>query len=122
MLKKISLVLITAFFGLGGINHFLNPAFYLNLMPPYFPMPELLNYASGAVEILVAILFWIPAYRKIASYTTIAMLISFFTVHIYHLQIGGVLPDGTVFLSMWGLWFRIAMQFVFILWAWWHRK
>lgn len=122
MLKKISLVLLTAFFGYGGVNHFLNPDFYLNMMPPYFPEPAFLNYASGAAEIVVAILFWLPAYRKIASYTTIAMLISFLTVHIYHIQVGGVLPNVAEAIPIWGLWLRIVMQFVFMLWAWWHRK
>ncbi len=121
MLKKISLVVMCLFYGYAGLNHFLSPSFYLGMMPPYFPFPEFLNYLSGGVEIIVAILFFFPAYRKIASYTTIAMLISFFTVHIYHIQVGGVM-EGMPPIPIWGLWFRIVMQFVLIAWAWWHRK
>ncbi|MCU0393020.1 MAG: hypothetical protein MUE81_18070 [Thermoflexibacter sp.] len=121
MLKKISLVLIVFFYGYAGINHFISPDIYLKMMPPFFPVPEALNYISGGAEVLLAILFCFPAYRKIASYTTIAMLISFFSVHFYHIYLGG-LPEGLPAIPYWVLWFRIFMQFVLIAWAWWHRE
>jgi uncharacterized membrane protein len=73
------------------------------------------------LEIIVAVLFCFPAYRKMASYTTIVMLISFFVVHIHHLQVGGVMA-GMPAIPIWGLWLRIGIQFGFIAWAWWHRK
>jgi hypothetical protein len=35
--KRISLLLLAAFFILAGLNHFLNKKFYVSMMPPYLP-------------------------------------------------------------------------------------
>lgn len=119
-LKEASLAVMTLFYLLGGINHLLNPGQYLAMMPPWLPAPEVLNYLSGLVEIAVAILFWLPAYRRIAAYVTIAMLTAFLSVHIYHIQIGGL--PGINGVPAWGLWLRLIFQSAFMVWAWWHRE
>jgi uncharacterized membrane protein len=50
-LKDILRYLLAAFFGLAGFNHFINPAFYLKIMPPYLPWHLPLVYLSGFLEI-----------------------------------------------------------------------
>ncbi len=111
---------MTAFYAFAGINHFRSPEMYVTMMPPYLPAPEILHLVAGGVEILVAIMFWVTALRKWASYLTIALLVAFLSVHIYHLQIGGL--PGQPDLPPWGLWVRLGLQGVLIMWAWWHRK
>ena len=44
------------FFVLAGANHFLSPAFYLSIMPPYLPWHLALVYISGVAEIGLGLL------------------------------------------------------------------
>ena len=44
--------LMGLFYLTAGINHFWNPGFYLNIMPPYLPWHEALVYLSGMIEIV----------------------------------------------------------------------
>ncbi len=39
-------------FILAGLNHFLNPRFYLRIMPPWLPAHDAMNKASGLAEIV----------------------------------------------------------------------
>jgi uncharacterized membrane protein len=119
-LKTFSLLIMTAFYAVGGINHFVNPQVYPPMMPPYLPMPEVLHLVAGGVEIAVAIMFWIAPLRRWAAYVTIALLAAFLTVHVYHLQLGAF--PGNPDIPTWGLWVRLVFQGLFMAWAWWHRK
>jgi uncharacterized membrane protein len=119
-LKQVSLALMSLFYFGAGLNHFLNPATYVSIMPPYIPMPELMQAVAGGVEILVAIAFWIPRTRFLSALVTIAMLAAFMTVHVYHLQLGQLPGVPDVPLAV--LWARVPLQFAFAAWAWWHRR
>ena len=57
-MKKYSfnLLAMALFYVVAGLNHFVNPAFYLPLIPPYFPYHTLINVSSGVIEILLGIL------------------------------------------------------------------
>jgi uncharacterized membrane protein len=119
-LKTLSLVFLIAFLAVAGLAHFVRPAVYPPLMPPYLPRPEWLHLLAGALELVAAGLFGLPRTRRWAAYLTLGLLASFFTVHIYHLQLGyfpGPLPA-----PLWLLWARLPIQGVFMAWAWWHRK
>ncbi len=113
-LQQISLYLMAAFYAGGGINHFLNPRFYLSITPKFFPMPNLLNQASGMVEIVLAAGLLFASTRQVSAYLIIAMLIVFFAVHIPHLFQPPKMAQG----KEWFLYVRIILQFVLIYWAW----
>ena len=59
--KRVFRYLLCAFMTLAGANHFINPALYVALIPPFLPAPELLNYASGVAEIVLAWACWCRA-------------------------------------------------------------
>ncbi len=106
---------LMSFFYIGaGLNHFIDPGFYLPMMPPYIPAHRLMILVSGVVEVACGIFLIPKRTRSLAAWTIIAMLISFFSVHIYMLQFRGSLfvdvPEAI-------LWARIPLQFVFIYWA-----
>ena len=117
-LKTISLVVLTLFLAAAGAYHFVNPRLYVTMMPPYFPAKALLNYAAGGAELAVAVLFWVPATRPLAAWLTVALLVSFLPVHLFHLQHG--VPRAP-HVPGWLLWARLPLQFVLMAWAWWHR-
>src|SRR4051812_10806863 len=82
-MKKFLFWLMPAVYIVAGIYHFINPAFYLNLMPAWLPQHELANTTGGIAEILLGIGL-IPAQtRKVSAWMIIAMLtVFFFVIHI----------------------------------------
>ena len=98
----------------AGIYHFINPAFYLHLMPDWLPQHELSNYAGGVVEIILGVGLIPEKTRKISAWMIIAMLtVFFFVIHI---------PMVVQFYGKNTLWFwisilRLPLQVYLIWWA-----
>ncbi len=113
-IQQISLYVMAAFYAGAGINHFINPRFYLSIMPKFFPAQNALNKVSGVVEIILAFGLLFASTRQISAYLIIAMLILFFAVHIPHLFQPPKMVEG----KEWFLYVRVLLQFVLIYWAW----
>jgi len=113
-IQQISLYIMASFYAGGGINHFVNPKFYLGITPKFFPIPNVLNYVSGVAEIVLAIGLLFASTRQISAYLIIAMLILFFAVHISHLFQPPKMAQG----KEWFLYVRLVLQFALIYWAW----
>ncbi|HEY5823127.1 MAG TPA: DoxX family protein [Cyclobacteriaceae bacterium] len=118
-MKKLFLYIMAGFYAIAGINHFINPSFYLSIMPEWIPWHEFLVYLSGAVEIALGLLLIPLQTRKIASILIIAMLVVFFfLIHI---------PMAITFWQesnplLWVALVRLPIQFVLIAWAWMYAK
>ena len=85
-MRRVKLILkwlLAIAFVLAGINHFLNPAFYLRMMPPVLPAPLILIYLSGVFEIALGILLLIPRFTRFAARGLIVLLIAVFPANIY---------------------------------------
>jgi uncharacterized membrane protein len=119
--KRILLGLMALFYVGGGINHFLDPGFYMPMMPPYLPWHGPLVFLSGVAEVVLGIAVLIPATRRVAAWGIIALLIAIFPANL-HIAFNnvplGVAPEG---LGIWN-WVRLPFQAVFILWAYWYTK
>ena len=110
---------MAAFYAFAGVNHFIDPQFYLDLIPPYLPFPEFINIFSGLIEIIFAIMLLFDRYRKLASQLIIAMLIAFIPSHVYFIQIGFCI-DGGLCTEEWIGWVRlVVIHPVLIYWAYW---
>lgn len=103
---------------LAGINHFLNPPFYLRMIPPVLPAPLFLNYLSGVFEILFGIMLMIPRFSLLAAWLIIALLIAVFPANIYMAMNPQLFPD----ISQTALYIRLPLQIVLIAWAFWFTK
>jgi uncharacterized membrane protein len=110
---------LAAFMVFGGINHFLNPDFYLHMMPGYMPFHPELVALSGVAEIGLGALTFFNRTKRIAGLLIVAMLIVFFTVHIDMLVHAG---DKYADLPLILLWGRIPLQFVLIWWTLWSTS
>ena len=117
-LKIISKVVLGLLYILAGLNHFLNPAMYVEIMPPFLPWPLGLVYTSGIFEILLGALVLIPRFTKLAAWSIILMLIAFIPVHLYMAFNASAFADIPAVL----LWLRLPMQAVLIAWAYWHTR
>ena len=112
-LKIILQYLLSVFFVAAGLNHFINPAFYLKSMPPYLPWLHFLNYLSGFFEIVLGVLLLAPAFTRVAAWGLIALLIAVFPANIHMALNPQLYPD----ISPTVLWLRLPQQGVFIAWA-----
>ena len=101
---------------LAGIYHFVNPKFYLKIIPPYIPWHKAVNYLSGATEIILGVLLFYPPYPTFAAWGIMGLLIAIFPANIYHLT--SAKPGKGILI--WVLWLRIPLQGLFIWWAWWY--
>ena len=119
--KKISLILLIALYLVAGTNHFVHPASYLKLIPPYLPFPQILNLLAGFFELLFGLMIIFKPTRKYAVYGIILMLLAFIPAHIYMIQLAPFML-GKLMVTKTVAWIRLPLQAVLILWAYWHRK
>ena len=103
-------------FVVAGANHFRDPAFYLSIIPPALPRPDLLNWISGAAEIAGGVGLFVPSLRRLAAWCLIVLLIAVFPANIYA-ALRGSIPGLDV--SPTALWLRLPFQIVFVAWVWW---
>jgi uncharacterized membrane protein len=104
---------LALFFVLAGLNHFLRPALYLSIIPPWVPFPAAANWISGAAEIAGGIGVLINPLRTAAAWGLILLLAAVFPANIHMALQGGHayrLPD-------WILWARLPMQLLFAAWV-----
>ena len=121
--KRILLWVMAVFYIYAGLNHLVNPEFYLAIMPPDLPEPALLNVISGLAEIVLGVFLLEPRTRVYASWGIIALLIAVFPANLYVASHNIGLPSGepgtgsAIF-----NWVRLPFQALFIVWAWWYTR
>ena len=119
---KIVKIVLKYIFGIAfifaGINHFINPLFYLKMMPPILPAHLFLIYLSGVFEILFGVLLLIPKFSRVAAWLLIALLIAVFPANIYMAFNPQLFPE----FSPTALYLRLSLQFVLIAWAFWLTR
>jgi len=112
-LRLFLLVGLSVFFINVGIDHFVNPDFYLSIMPDYLPFHSEAVYWSGFFEILGGFAVLIPKLRTLARWGLISLLIAVYPANIYMAMNPNLFPEFSVLL----LYVRLALQFVFIIWV-----
>mgnify|MGYP001156770362 CR=1 FL=1 len=101
-----------------GIDHFIRPEWYQQIVPPFLPFKYQIVLISGLIEIILGSLLPFAKTRYIASFGLILLLITVYPANIYlALTHGAAL--GTTPLIAWG---RLPIQFVLIGIAYWHSK
>ena len=102
----------------GGINHFINPEFYVAIMPSYLPAHGALVFISGVVEIIVGLAVLTPKLRPHSGWAAVATLLAVFPANIHMALHPEDFPD----LPALGLWIRLPLQFLLIAWAIWTTR
>ena len=114
IIKNIVLVIMSIFYVNVGIKHFLEPEWFLHIIPPYLNYIGLeLVYISGFFEIFLGILVLFEKYRKYACYALIILLIGVYPANIYLAfnETPQKLISITPFMASW---IRLPLQFVLI--------
>jgi len=115
--KTASKYLLAIFMVVAGTMHFVRTEFYLTIMPSYVPLHREAVYLSGFLEIALGLLVLVPRFSQLAAWGIIALLIAVFPANIYLYQHQELLPAPPL-LHL----FRLPLQGVFILWAYWHTR
>jgi len=116
--KRIALFLLALAFTAAGVNHFINPEFYIAIMPSYVPAHSELVVLSGVFEILGGIGVLVPRTRSLAGWGLIALLVAVFPANLHMALNPELFPD----VDPNGLYFRLPIQFVFIAWSYWATR
>ena len=116
-MKTVSKSLLAIFMIGAGTMHFVNPDFYIKIMPQYLPLHRELVYLSGISEMALGLLLFVPRFSRLAAWGIIALLIAVFPANIHVYQHQDVLPAPAIFHLL-----RLPLQGLFILWAYWHTK
>ena len=121
--KRPLLYLMGPLYVVAGILHFVVPGPYVQIIPPFLPVPLALVYLSGGAEIAVGVGVVVPRTRRYAAWATIALLVAIFPANAYMATsmvvvegIGGGDPSPLI---RWG---RLPLQGVLILWAYWYTR
>lgn len=105
-------------FVLAGFNHFRDPAFYLNIMPPYLPWHLFLVYLSGVIEIILGISLLIKRLQPYAAWGLILLLLAVFPANIHMAMNTELYPE----INATFIYLRLPIQFVIIAWAFWFTR
>ena len=98
------------FFVTAGASHFLRPAMFVAIVPPYLPSPEALVYVSGAAEVILGTLLLVRRWSSLAGWGLIALLIAVFPANI-HMAMNAAQYSS---IPAWALWLRLPLQGVLI--------
>lgn len=121
IVKLTLLGVMALFYVVAGVNHFLNPEFYVNIMPPYLPWHAELVLLSGVAEVLLGLAVLVPATRVLAAWGIIALLIAVFPANL-HVALHDVPMLGSEQGAGWLNWVRLPLQGLLIAWAWWYTR
>ena len=118
--KSILIVISSIFYTIVGIKHFIEPDYFLSIIPPYLPFHIELVYISGFFEILFGLMILFPKYRYYGSIGLILLLIAVFPANIYLAQ-SKEAQEAIGASQQIAIW-RLPIQGILIWIAYWIRK
>lgn len=98
---------------IAGILHFVNPKFYVRIIPKYLPRPLELVIISGIAEVICGLLLLFPFSPNFGAYATIVLLIAVFPANIEMSRIYYVKKKKGFWLTI----LRLPLQILLIWWA-----
>ncbi len=116
--RRIALLLLAAFFVVAGVNHFVNPDFYVAIMPPYLPAHLELVYVSGLFELLGGLAVLPRRTRALAGWGLIALLVAVYPANV-HMALHPELYSDTPRAALYA---RLPFQVVFFAWTFWATR
>jgi len=118
--KSILIIISSIFYIIVGIKHFIDPNFFIAIVPPYLPYQLEIVYISGFFEILFGIMIIFPKYRFYGAVGLILLLIAVFPANIY-LALSKEAQEAIGASQQIAIW-RLPIQGLLIWTAYWIRK
>jgi uncharacterized membrane protein len=105
---------LAAFFISAGVNHFVIPKTYRQIVPPGIGDPATLVRVSGVAEIAGGVGVLLPRLRRPAGLGLIALLAAVFPANVHMARN----PAKFKKIPRWALYARLALQPLMMWWAW----
>jgi uncharacterized membrane protein len=118
---QIHRVVLAVLFVAAGLLHFVKPAMYLTIMPPYLPYPRELVFISGVAEILGGLGVLAPPVRRAAGWGLALLLIAVFPANIQMAQ-DSLHRHGWTLATSLLFFLRLPLQFVLAAWVEWATR
>ena len=118
--KSILIIISSIFYIIVGIKHFIDPNFFIAIVPPYLSYQLEIVYISGFFEILFGIMIVFPKYRFYGAVGLILLLIAVFPANIY-LALSKEAQEAIGASQQIAIW-RLPIQGLLIWTAYWIRK
>ena len=103
-----------------GVRHFIDPDFFLAIMPNYLSMHLFFVYLTGLMEVVFGFLLAFRKTRKFASYGLIVLLLIVFPANIHLVE--SELSQSILEVSKEQTIIRLPFQGLFLILAYWHSK
>jgi uncharacterized membrane protein len=120
LLKKSTIYFMGTAYIYVGLRHFIDPNFFMAIMPDYLPYHLEAVYVSGVFEIILGSMLLYKKTRRLAGWGLIALLIAVFPANIYLAQ--NETAQQSLDISQFVAIIRLPFQFLFISLAYWHTK
>jgi uncharacterized membrane protein len=116
--KTIGLGIVFLWFMLGGVAHFVIADFFIAIVPPWVPFPEVVVYVSGVIEIILAAALLVKTYRPLAGWGLIAVTIAVTPANIHMYLHPEQFPEASqeVYLV------RLFIQGLLLALIWWSSR
>lgn len=102
----------------AGVNHFVDPEFYLKIMPPYLPWHLFLVYVSGLFEAVLGAALLFKRSTRPAAWGLVALLVAVYPANIHMALHPDLYPEYNQAL----LWVRLPVQLVLIAAVFWYTR
>ncbi|MEP6512388.1 MAG: DoxX family protein [Parafilimonas sp.] len=116
--KKASLYIMGVLYVFAGINHFVHPHLYEEIIPSWLPCHPALIFISGACEIILGTLLIPFITRRFAAWGIVALLIVVFPANV-QMMLNYLHSHNTY---LWLAIIRLPLQAMLIWWAWLFTK
>ena len=100
-------ILLALFITYAGVQHFLNPDFFVKVIPPFlmdFAIP--IVYISGVIEIVIGLLLFTNKYQYLGALSFFLLMLAFLPLHIWD-----VFAENPFTGSRNAAYIRLVMQF-----------
>lgn len=118
--KYFTIYTMSLLYVLIGIRHFIEPDFFIAIVPEFFFFKKELVYLSGFVEVILGLCLFIKRTRKIGAWGIIILLIGVFPANIY-LYVSEI-PRSVLQITKEQALIRIPFQIPLIILAYWHSE
>jgi uncharacterized membrane protein len=115
-----AVVVAAVFYIVAGSLHFIRPATYLSIMPPYIPWQPAMVRISGAFEILGGLGLFVPATRRAAAWGLVVLLIAVFPANLFMAM--HPVEAGAASIAPALRWGRLPLQALLIWWVLWCTR
>jgi uncharacterized membrane protein len=105
---------LAVFFIGSGVNHFVIPDTYKQIVPPGLGDPAMLVRVSGVAEVAGGVGVLIPRTRRLSGFGLIALLAAVFPANLYMARN----PTKFKKIPAWALYVRLPLQPLAMWWTW----